>query len=243
MYQRYFHILNIKLDIFLYCIFILNESRWKIIKYRSNYYYNREQIERAFSKEKFHPIRSMKSQRDWKFEESEKKKEGRKGNRGVSIDRVIPIDRSINREILHERNEGEKRKSKECFAYSIKRREYPQTLATWRVHDGQGDHSSHYHHLHALEIMPNIRTSRHSTHYEFIREGRKGESLLFLPGIDTLFRGERNNFWLKNDGWNWLEESRKRIAFPLVLWLSYLSPFLQKWRKIIVSLVVTFKYF
>lgn len=88
------------------------------------------------------------------------------------------------------------------------------------VHDGQGDHSSHYHHLHALEIMPNIRTSRHSTHYEFIREGRKGESLLFLPGIDTLFRGERNNFWLKNDGWNWLEESRKRIAFPLVLWLS-----------------------
>lgn len=68
------------------------------------------------------------------------------------------------------------------------------------VHDGQGDHSSHYHHLHALEIMPNIRTSRHSTHYEFIREGRKGESLLFLPGIDTLFRGERNNFWLKNDG-------------------------------------------
>lgn len=108
------------------------------------------------------------------------------------------------------------------------------------VHDGQGDHSSHYHHLHALEIMPNIRTSRHSTHYEFIREGRKGESLLFLPGIDTLFRGERNNFWLKNDGWNWLEESRKRIAFPLVLWLSYLSPFLQKWRKIIVSLVQVF---
>lgn len=133
MYQRHFHILNIKLDIFLYCIFILNESRWRIIKYRSNYYYNREQIDRAFSKEKFHPIRSMKSQRDWKFGESEKKKEGRRGNRGVSIDRVIPIDRSINREILHERNEGEKRKSKECFAYSIKRREYPQTLATWRV--------------------------------------------------------------------------------------------------------------
>lgn len=50
------------------------------------------------------------------------------------------------------------------------------SCARWPGHN----HSSHYHHLHALEIVPNIRTSRHSTHYEFIGERRKGGEFIIF---------------------------------------------------------------
>lgn len=94
-----------------------------------------------------------------------------------------PINRSINRG-LHERNKegGEKERAKNIFATRSNgggistNLSHLTSCARWPGHN----HSSHYHHLHALEIVPNIRTSRHSTHYEFIGERRKGGEFIIF---------------------------------------------------------------